>query len=56
MAAQLAWSPLSVLAPSLPAATTNSVFGKEAIVARSVCDGAKSPSEALTIRAPLRAA
>ena len=47
---------LSALGPSLPAATTNSVLGASAIACFSSWEGAKSASEALTIRAPFLAA
>ena len=46
----------SLLEPSLPAATTNKVFGWAAIASRSKGDAPGPPSEALTTRAPSSAA
>jgi hypothetical protein len=43
-------------APSLPAATTKSVFAAAAMASRSAFEKRSPPSEALTTRAPLRAA
>ena len=47
---------MSLSRPSLPAATTNSVFGWVVIASDMACDDTGPPSDALTTLAPLAAA